>query len=118
MVTALDNVMSTKISIAGSEGSGESAYLHKLAWAFVTVPKHPVLAQMAICVPFMWAAKVVASLHQQPRHICATIDVLYQSVKNAPSASKMLPVRCNKISFKFDFFTLVASHVNKSHFAS
>ena len=30
--------------------------LHSLAWAFVTVPKSYVLAQMGICVPFMRAA--------------------------------------------------------------
>ena len=31
--------------------------LHSLAWAFVRIPKSHVLAQMAICVSFMGAAK-------------------------------------------------------------
>ena len=37
---------------ASSEGSGESAHLHMLTLAFVTIPKYNVLPQMAICVLF------------------------------------------------------------------
>ena len=39
-----------------SEGSGESAHLHSLTLAFVTVPKYHVLPQREICVLFMPAA--------------------------------------------------------------
>ena len=45
---SLDNVISIKISCAGSEGSWEPARLHRLAWAFVTVSEYHVLAEMAI----------------------------------------------------------------------
>ena len=40
-----------------SEGSGESAHLHRLAWAFVTVSESHVHARLAVCVPFMREAK-------------------------------------------------------------
>ena len=64
--------------------------LYTFAQAWLSLrrrPKYHVLAQMAICVPFiMRAAKAVASLHQQPCHTCATIGALYQCVKSAPSA--------------------------------
>ena len=60
---SLDNAISIKISCAGSEGSWESACLHRLARAFVTVLKYHVLAEMAIFVTFMWTANVVVSLH-------------------------------------------------------
>ena len=45
--------------------------------------KYHVLVQIEIYVPFMWTANAVVSLHQQPRHVCATISKLYQCVKNA-----------------------------------
>ena len=45
---SLDNVISIKISCAGSECSWESARLHRHSWAFVTVSKYHVLAEMAI----------------------------------------------------------------------
>ena len=45
--------ISIKISCAGGEGSLESARLHRLARAFVTVSKYHVLAEMVICVTFM-----------------------------------------------------------------
>ena len=61
--------------------SWESARLHRLAWAFVTVSEYHVLAEMAIFVTFMWTANDVASLHQQPQDFCATISALYQCVK-------------------------------------
>ena len=48
-----------------SECSGESAHLHRFPCAFITVPKSHALAQMTICVPFIRAAKALASLHQQ-----------------------------------------------------
>ena len=85
---SLDNAISIKISCAGSEGSWESARLHRFAWAFVTVSKYYVLTEMAIFVTFMWTANAVVSLHQQPQHFCATISALYQCFKNAPSASE------------------------------
>ena len=83
---SLDNAISIKISCAGSEGSWDSARLHRLAWAFITVSKYHVLAEMAIFVTFMLRANIVVSLHQQPQHFCATISALYQCFKNAPSA--------------------------------
>ena len=86
-IYSLDNVISTKISCAGSEGSGESAHLHRLAGTFVTVPKYHVLAQIAICVPFILAAKAVANLHQQPCNNQYIVSM----------CQKMLPVRCHKI---------------------
>ena len=73
---SLDNAISVKIYFAGSEGSWESARLHRLAWAFVTVLKYHVLAEMAIFVTFMWAANAVLSLRQQPQHFCAAISAL------------------------------------------
>ena len=60
---SLDSAISIKISCAGSEGSWEFACLHRLAWAFVTVSKYHVLAEMAIFVMFMWTANAVVSLH-------------------------------------------------------
>ena len=63
-VKSQDNAISVTISFADGKGSGESVHLYRLAWAFVTVSKDHVLAQMAIYVPFIWAAKAVASLHQ------------------------------------------------------
>ena len=48
---------------ASSEGSGESAHLHRLTLAVVTVPKFYVLPQKAICVLFTPAAKTLLSLH-------------------------------------------------------
>ena len=60
---SLDNVINIKISYAGSEGSWEFERLHRLAWAFVTVSKYHVLAEMAIFVTFMWTANAVVSLH-------------------------------------------------------
>ena len=56
-----------------SEGSGESAHLHSLTLAFVTVPKYHELPQTEICVLFTPAAKALASLHictgsPEPRH--------------------------------------------------
>ena len=47
---------------ASSEGSGESAQLHRLTLAFVTVPKYHVLPEMAICVLFTPAAWTLLSL--------------------------------------------------------
>ena len=55
---------SSKISCGGSngslcsrsEGSGESAHLHRLTWAFVTVSESHVHARSAVCVSFMRAA--------------------------------------------------------------
>ena len=44
---SLDNVINIKISCAGSKGSWESARLLRLAWAFSTVLKYHVLAEMA-----------------------------------------------------------------------
>ena len=60
---SLDNAISIRISCAGSEGSWESARLHRLAWAFVTVSKYHVLAEIAIFVTFMWTVNAVVSLH-------------------------------------------------------
>ena len=88
---SLDIAISIKISCAGREVSWKSAHLHRLAWPFVTVSNYHVLALMAILVTFMWTANAVVSLHQQPRHFCATISALFQCFK------KMLPVRCNNI---------------------
>ena len=88
---SLDNAISIKISCADSEGSWESACLHRLAWAFITISKYHMLDEMAIFTTFMWTANAVMSLHQQPQHLCATISALYQYVK-------MPPVRCNKNS--------------------
>ena len=56
---------SSKISCGGSninlcsrsEGSGESAHLHRLALAFVTVSESHMHARLAVCVSFMRAAK-------------------------------------------------------------
>ena len=88
---SLDNAISIKISCAGSECSWESARLHKLAWAYVTVSKYHVLAEMAIFVTFMWTQRVLwwgcTSNH---------ITSVQPSVR-CINASKMLPVRCNKI---------------------
>ena len=47
---------------ASSEGSGESARLHTLTLAFVTVPKLHVRPQMVMCVLFTPAAKTLVSL--------------------------------------------------------
>ena len=81
---SLDNAISIKISFAGSKGSWESACLHRLAWAFVTVSKYHMLAEIAIFVTFMWTANAVVSLHQQPQHFCAFISALYQCFKKCP----------------------------------
>ena len=83
---SLDNVINIKISCAGSKGSWESARLHRLAWAFLTVMNYHVLVEMAIFVTFMWTANDVVSLYQQPQDFCATISALYQCFKNAPGA--------------------------------
>ena len=83
---SLDNAISIKNYCAGSEGSWESARLHRLAWAFVTVSKYHVPAEMAIFATFMWAANTVVRLNQQPQHFCATISALYQCFKSAPGA--------------------------------
>ena len=58
---------------ASSEGSCESAHLHRLTLAFVTVPKSHVLLQIAIFVLFTPAAKTLVSLRLytgslEPRH--------------------------------------------------
>ena len=50
------NLMLAQMASASSEGSGESAQLHRLTLAFVTVPKYHVLPEMAICVLFTPAA--------------------------------------------------------------
>ena len=60
---------SSKISCGGSngnlcsrsEGSGESAHLHRLAWAFVTVSESHVHARSAVCVSFMQAVSYMTS---------------------------------------------------------
>ena len=78
---SLDNAISIKISCAGRKGSWESARLHRLTWAFVTVLKYHVLAETAIFVTFVWTANAVVSLHQQTQHSCATIRALYQCFK-------------------------------------
>ena len=51
---------------ASSEGSGESAHLHRLTLAFVTVQNILYCLKMAICVLFTPAANTLVSLH-----ICA-----------------------------------------------
>ena len=53
----------SKLLCASSEGSGESAHLHRLTLAFVTVPNFHILPQMAICVLFTPAAYTLVSLH-------------------------------------------------------
>ena len=50
------------LCFASSEGSGESANLHRLTLAFVTVPKSHVLLQIAIFVLFTPTAKTLVSL--------------------------------------------------------
>ena len=54
--------MAIKCFCATCEGSGESAHLHRLTLAFVTVSKSHVLPQIAICVLFTTAAKTMVSL--------------------------------------------------------
>ena len=78
---SLDNALSIKISCAGSEGSWESARIHRLVWAFVKESKYHMLAEIAIFVTFMWTANDVVSRHQQQQHFCATISALYQCFK-------------------------------------
>ena len=51
------------------EGSGKSDNLHRFTLVFVTVLKFHVLAQMAICVPFIRTVNAVVRLYQQPWHI-------------------------------------------------
>ena len=50
--------------------SGESSHLQRLARAFFTVQNSHVLTHIAICVPFMRAAKALASLRQLPQQRC------------------------------------------------
>ena len=59
--------------LASSESSDESAHLHRLTLAFVTVPKSHVLLQIAIFVLFTPAARTLVSLliytgSLEPRH--------------------------------------------------
>ena len=75
-----------QISCAGSEGSWESAHLHRLAWAFVTVSKYHMLAEMAIskrlCEQRMlwWVCTSNHITSVQPSVRCINAS------KNAPSA--------------------------------
>ena len=54
---------------ASGEGPGESTHLHRLTWAFVTVPKSHVLPQTVICVTRLCEQHAVVSLHQQHNHL-------------------------------------------------
>ena len=46
------------------------AWEQERLWAFFTVPKSHVLAHIAICVPFMRAAKALASLQRAQLSVC------------------------------------------------
>ena len=61
---------------ASSEGSGESARLHELTLAFVTVPKLHVRPQLVICALLTPAAKTLVSLT-----ICAGFNGPYSHWK-------------------------------------
>ena len=74
-----------------SKGSGESAHLHRLTLAFVTVPKSRVLPQMAIRVLFTPAGRL------RSLHICAGIVTGQWRVYTFAQANLSLR-HCTKIS--------------------
>ena len=54
------NLVLSQMAISVSFMRAANAQANRLTWAFVTVPKYHVLAQMEICVP---EAKALVSLH-------------------------------------------------------